>query len=62
MEIGSSVLTLLPGVVIAPAVTATGSVTPAVDPGDILCMQTITGSNTGTNQAVGGSANNCLDS
>lgn len=62
MEIGSSVLILLPGIVIAPAITSTGSITPAVDPDDILCMQMITGNNTGTSQALTGSANNCLDS
>jgi hypothetical protein len=30
-------------------------------PADVLCMPMITGSSTGTQLAVGGSANNCLD-
>ena len=47
-----SVISLVPAVTVAEPLTST----------EVLCMQTIAGSNTGTSQAIGGSANNCLDS
>ena len=52
LALGTSVL--IPGPPILPSLPE--------DAADILCMPMLQGSSTGTSMALGGSANNCLDS